>query len=211
MKSVTGIRLPEALSREAEAARLLKDFYAPRKRAGKKPVAIDHTEAFFDRYGDEDPNPDAFLPEDLMAVYMHGGTGFTLRTAAELMYGNAAEYTVLLQEIGEDAHLWKASKKQIKRALKLEAKLKELPGVGPATAGKLVARKRPKLFPIADRVVSEALGTRSGVVWPLREELKENKALVSTLKSLRKGAGLPKTISPVRVLDVVTWMEQKAV
>lgn len=210
MKSVTGIRLPDALSNEADAVRFLKGFYAPRVKAGKKPVEIDHTEALFDRYGDTDPNPNAFLPADLMAVYMHGGTGFTLRTAADLMYGHAADYAVLLEEIGEDTHLWKASKKQVKRALKLEAALKELPGVGPATAGKLVARKRPKLYPVADRVVSEALGARSGLVWPLREELRENKDLVKNLKALRKVAGLPKTISPIRVLDVVTWMEQKA-
>lgn len=210
MKSKTGIRLPEALSREAEAVRFLKEYYEPRRKAGKKNVEIPFTEALFDRWGDEDPDPNRLLPADLMAVYMHGGTGFMLRSAADLLHGEAAEFSLLLEEIGEDTHLWKASKKQVKRALKLEERLKKLPGVGPATAGKLIARKRPKLYPIADRVVSEALGARSGVIWPLREELKENKELVKQLKSLRKAAGLPKTISPIRVLDVITWMEQKA-
>ncbi|AWB81490.1 hypothetical protein C3B44_03250 [Corynebacterium yudongzhengii] len=207
---MTGIRLPEALNDDDIAVGYLTTYYAPRLDKSSGRTEIDYTEAFFDRFGEDDEDPNRLLPADLMAVYLHGGTGFGLRVAAELLHANAEEYAGMLKDIGEDTNLWKASKKQVKKALKFESKLKELPGVGPATAGKLVARKRPKLYPIGDRVVSEALGTRSGVIWPLREELKENKDLVKKLKGLRKSAGLPKTISPVRVLDVVTWMEQKS-
>lgn len=149
-------------------------------------------EARFDRVG-QDPSPERFTADDLMAAYLHGGRGFTRQVVADLLYFDA--YADLLSDVGDDVHLYKAKKKQVRAALCLFEALQELPGVGPATASKLVARKRPKLFPVGVSGAEE--------VWALREELAADADQVSALKKARKDAGLPKSVTPLRVVEIL--------
>ena len=87
--------------------------------------------------------------------------------------------------------------------------LMALPDVGPTTASKLMARKRPRLIPIFDAVInSYALGD-SGKLWvPLHAALREN-GLHNRLVNLRARAGLDERVSALRVFDVLTWMTGK--
>lgn len=78
-------------------------------------------------------------------------------------------------------------------------------------ASKLMARKRPRLVPIYDTVVTRVLNTVKFHRDPIREALRvDGGALHTRLLTIRDAAGLPDEISALRVLDVVTWMYGKA-
>ncbi|GAB3077494.1 DUF6308 family protein [Micromonospora schwarzwaldensis] len=88
--------------------------------------------------------------------------------------------------------------------------LRDTPGIGWVTAGKLLARKRPKLVPVYDHVVSCAYGTRSGFWAWLHGTLREDGgALTRRLDALHREAELPAAVSRLRVLDVVFWMRHR--
>ncbi|ELB91867.1 DUF6308 family protein [Rhodococcus opacus] len=92
----------------------------------------------------------------------------------------------------------------------LETALWALPGIGQTKATKLIARKRPRLYPIGDSVVSQVLGTERAHLNPVREALRaDDAALHRRLLSIRKEAGLPDEISALRVFDVIAWMDGK--
>ncbi|MFG2050891.1 DUF6308 family protein [Micromonospora sp. NPDC048935] len=83
-------------------------------------------------------------------------------------------------------------------------------GLGWVTAGKLLARKRPKLIPVYDGVVSCALGTGTGFWRWLHDILREDDCvLAQQLDARRREAGLPTAISRLRVLDVAVWMRHR--
>ncbi|MFF7382730.1 DUF6308 family protein [Streptomyces griseoluteus] len=80
-------------------------------------------------------------------------------------------------------------------------------GIGWVTTGKLLARKRPRLLPVYDNVVKCVLGRPRHFWLPLHTALRaEDRALHHTLLDLRKRAGVPETVSALRVCDVVLWM-----
>ncbi len=80
-------------------------------------------------------------------------------------------------------------------------------GIGWVTAGKLLARKRPRLLPVYDQVVRCALGRPESPWLDLRTALRENDcALHRELTALRQAAGLTAAVSVLRVCDVVLWM-----
>ncbi len=85
--------------------------------------------------------------------------------------------------------------------------LRDTDGIGWVIAGKLLARKRPKLVPVYDSVVACALRTGTGFWEWLHGRLREdNGALTQCLRVLHRQANLPAEVSLVRVLDVVFWM-----
>lgn len=81
------------------------------------------------------------------------------------------------------------------------------PGVGPTTAGKLLARKRPHLLPVYDDVVRCALGHPSRFWMQLHRALLDGVDLVDVLTDLGRYA--PRHVSALRVLDVVVWMAHR--
>ncbi|CAL9327716.1 hypothetical protein E6R61_34815 [Streptomyces sp. LRa12] len=85
-------------------------------------------------------------------------------------------------------------------------------GVNRVIAGKLLARKRPRLLPVYDRVVRCALGRPRPSFWlALHAELRaDDCALHRQLLALRKIAGVPETVSALRVCDVAVWMGHRA-
>ncbi len=78
---------------------------------------------------------------------------------------------------------------------------KELRGIGPVKADKLMARKRPGIFPIYDRAFEELFGHGEGfdywdaTMWVLRDD-----SVRESLLSLVDG------VPVVRILDAVVWM-----
>ncbi len=79
--------------------------------------------------------------------------------------------------------------------------------IGWVTATKLLARKRPRLVPVYDRVVRCAVGAPAGPWWWFHERFAENNyELATVLRELRLTVEVPDRVSPPRVLDVVLWM-----
>ncbi|MER7418328.1 DUF6308 family protein [Micromonospora peucetia] len=88
--------------------------------------------------------------------------------------------------------------------------LRDADDIGWVIAGKLLARKRPKLVPVYDRVVSCAYGTGTGFWKWLHEMLRaEGGVLAHRLDACHTTAGLPTAVSRLRVLDVVFWMRHR--
>jgi hypothetical protein len=88
--------------------------------------------------------------------------------------------------------------------------LRDQPGIGWVTAGKLLARKRPRLLPVYDQVVRCVLGRPKSFWLDLHGALRaDNHALHRELTALRQSAGLPATVSALRVCDVVLWMHHR--
>lgn len=80
-------------------------------------------------------------------------------------------------------------------------------GVGPTTASKIMARKRPSLIPIYDTKVAEVTGFADdrGTWRAWHEALSDDESLVTKLRTLRLNSSLDH-LSLLRVLDVVLWM-----
>lgn len=84
--------------------------------------------------------------------------------------------------------------------------LREQDDVGWVTAGKLLARKRPKLIPVWDNVVKCAYGRPHDAWRWLDSQLRNDARLMSRISELHQQARLPAEVSRLRVLDVVIWM-----
>ncbi|WP_256725998.1 DUF6308 family protein [Streptomyces sp. IMTB 2501] len=85
-------------------------------------------------------------------------------------------------------------------------------GVDWVIAGKLLARKRPRLLPVYDKVVRCALGRPRPSFWlALHAALRaDDRSLHRQLLALRQVAGVPETVSALRVCDVAVWMGHRA-
>ncbi|MGQ4388897.1 DUF6308 family protein [Streptomyces sp. SAS_270] len=90
--------------------------------------------------------------------------------------------------------------------------LKGQSDVGWVIAGKLLARKRPWLLPVYDKVVRCALGRPHPSFWlALHAALRaDDRALHRQLLALRQVAGVPETVSALRVCDVAVWMGHRS-
>ncbi len=82
---------------------------------------------------------------------------------------------------------------------------RRFPGIGWVTASKLLARKRPRLVPVYDSVVSDAIGSPKRV-WDYFNTVFQDKRLTEALAERRTEAKVPVNVTLPRVLDVVLWM-----
>ena len=83
-------------------------------------------------------------------------------------------------------------------------------GIGETMASKLLAAKRPLLFPIFDQHVAKALQlspNRYWVPWQTYIRSEDGKKAKQIAMSMAKDLGKP-NLSPLRILDVVVWMQQ---
>ncbi|WP_327025756.1 DUF6308 family protein [Micromonospora sp. NBC_01739] len=84
------------------------------------------------------------------------------------------------------------------------------PGVNRTIAGKVLARKRPRLIPIYDSVLACALHGRRGFWLWLHDQLRaDNCRLARRLRNLRARANVPAHVSDIRIFDVVFWMRHQ--
>ena len=75
-----------------------------------------------------------------------------------LLGSDRDRFAGLLAGIRTDVHLWQASDADLATVDLLWDALLDIPGVGTASGAKLLARKRPRLCPITDKVVIRAVG-----------------------------------------------------
>ncbi|MYR08954.1 hypothetical protein GTV32_23040 [Gordonia sp. SID5947] len=90
----------------------------------------------------------------------------------------------------------------------LDTRLRSVRGIGTTIASKLIARKRPRLYPIWDEVVVDVLGTRGGPhLAPIHQALRTDADLRRRIRGARTEARLPDHISELRILDTLAWMQ----
>jgi hypothetical protein len=165
----------------------------------------------WDSTGTRAENANRFTADDLVAVTFLS-VEVSPKAAHALLKSRASEFSNLLEAVGPDRDLANETGRLADDGPEwaLQAALRELRGVGPTTASKLFARKRPRLRPIYDSVVAAVTNAVEKQWEPMRLALRENDlALHRRLLRLRSEAGLPESVSPLRVLDVIAWLEGK--
>jgi hypothetical protein len=169
-----------------------------------------YTGAHFDTWAAATNNPDRFTADDVIAVSFLSVVVPPM-AARELLDTRADEFAQLLEAVGSDRELADQAEPVAddQPASVLYAAVRGLRGVGRTIGTKLLARKRPRLLPIYDSVVSRVCGIEYYHWEPLRQALRTD-GLQDRLLDLRQGAGLGPEVSALRILDVVAWMEGKA-
>jgi Family of unknown function (DUF6308) len=204
-------RVPAALRTPVDELALayLRRYY--RERPGTS-LGADYTGARFDGWDSTQTraaDANRFTADDLVAVNFLS-VAVPPNAAWELLAGRPHEFNTMLNKVDDD-DLSDVDPSDINEswpAWRLWSELRKLRGVDWVIASKLLARKRPNLIPVYDRVVKTVTGGDRNYWKPLCQALQaDNKALHQRLVRLHREAGLPQAVSPLRVFDVIAWME----
>ena len=161
--------------------------------------------------GDRKEVANEITSEDLVAVSLLS-INIPGDAAISILESNREVLSGHLKKIPTDVSLWDADDKTVddrgSEAAKAWKVLKDIRGVGWVTANKLLARKRPHLLPVYDRIVKAALQPKSKDFWiPLRNSLLANDGqAVKRLGEIREAVGLDVGYPLLRILDVAVWM-----
>lgn len=183
------------------------------------------TGSHFESLGASENLIDEITAVDLLAV-QNLSVKVPARAAIEILEEQSDDITALLTEIPNnlclsdlspedfEKHLGKASHAQkLWDLLRRNGAGLERWGVGPTTASKILARKRPHLIPIEDSVVNRVIQKGRQDSWRLwRKELTADKTLITLADDVRKHVDHPDlpTLSTLRALDIVLWMHGTA-
>jgi len=154
-------------------------------------------------------DPNKFTSQDLIAVSMLS-VNVPPRASLGLLGGAGDE---LLAAIPTAASLW-SNPELLDRdghAWRLWDLVKSYDDVGPTKTSKILAAKRPNLIPVYDEHVRAALKIDKKAIWHFWQEVAENpqsSLLRTEVENARVSAGVPATVSDLRIIDVVVWMRQ---
>lgn len=203
-----------ALLSVADATTRLGCYFDVDKFEGVTPTFTGSRFEHLDGGGDRADIADVVTAADLIAVQMLSVQVPPLVALALLEGGLATELSALLRQIPADTDMANAEPALLgpgspaDRAWHL---LKGQKGLGWVTTNKLLARKRPRLLPVYDHVVRCVVGHPRSFWLSLQEALAaDGNALHEELLSLRDAAGVPATVSALRICDVVLWMSHVA-
>lgn len=148
-------------------------------------------------------NPrDEVTPDDLLAVALLD-IAWRPEAVRALLGTWAEKVSQMLTAISSDIDLWDASDADLAAVDPLWDALLEMPGVGTATAAKLLARKRPRLCPITDKVVIGAAGV-PGQTWQALRCLLQDPQAREEVEALRPPAAADASL--LWILDVAIWI-----
>jgi hypothetical protein len=149
-----------------------------------------------------DNPPDQLTAADLLAVSLLDIT-WRPDVVRRLLGSDREEIAGLLGGISTETDLWQASDADLGAVDAAWDALLDIPGVGTASAAKLLARKRPRLCPITDKVVIRAAGL-PGLTWEVLRCLLQDPGARAEIEALRppEAAGA----SLLRILDVAIWV-----
>ncbi|WP_369180955.1 DUF6308 family protein [Streptomyces mutabilis] len=185
---------------------------------GLPPDSVAYTGSRFEHLaggGDRPEVADRFTAEDLVAVQTLSVT-VPAPVALDILEGPlGAQLSGLLHVIPRDIDMVEADAGVVADGSPADQAWHLLCaqyGVDWVIAGKLLARKRPRLLPVYDKVVRCALGRPRPSFWlALHAALRaDDRALHRQLLALRQVAGVPETMSALRVCDVAVWMNHRA-
>lgn len=180
----------------------------------------------FDTYANETSDSNVLSGADIVAVTLlsievraKSKSGIT-PSAAILLDERGGEISALLERLDPRAELHELDEKQFTLALGGEDSpgrllhgllldiLRDKRGNKWVATHKLLARKRPGLFPIRDQVVNDALGLGSRSVWwqPWWSALSSETGaeIVRAVEEIRRRAGA-EHLTVLRVLDILIW------
>ena len=148
-------------------------------------------------------NPrDEVTAEDLLAVTLLD-IAWRPDVVRGLLGTWAEKVSGMLTAIRSDIDLWEATDEDLAAVDPLWYALLEIPGIGTATAAKLLARKRPRLCPVTDQVVIRAAGV-PGRTWDVLRCLLRNPGARAEVEALRPPSAADASL--LRVLDVAIWI-----
>jgi hypothetical protein len=110
-----------------------------------------------------------------------------------------------LLQVPSDVDLWDASDEVLRSATEFWESLRALPGVDWVIAGKLGARKRPRLIPVLDSVTLPMLDVPTGGAWTALRGALTGPDRRQRIEALRP-TGVSASVSVIRLLDVALWM-----
>jgi hypothetical protein len=180
-----------------------------------EPAAGQLLEAFFDPAGpfagttfDDLPDnpPGRFTAGDLVAATLLD-MRFAPRAVRAILDARADELGRLLAAVPDDVDLWDATDEHLEAARGLYRTLRSggaFKGIGPTTTSKLLSRKRPRLIPIVDSVVRDALEL-TGDYWAEMRGALQEPGLPARIERIRPPGVGPK-VSTLRLLDAAVWM-----
>ena len=176
------------------------------------PGSSPYTGASFDRLfggGDRGEVRDVLTAEDLVAVTTLS-VEVPASAALRILGVDGRRISDLLRLIPTSLDLVDVEAHPINKswpAWQLWDLLHDMSGIGPVIAGKLVARKRPRLIPVYDSVVAERVGHPEHFWAALNEDLRaDDGALHRRLVDIRRQSAIGEDISALRIFDIVTWM-----
>lgn len=168
----------------------------------------------FDPSGTRASSPDEFTADDLLSASLLSAD-IPPRAVVRILRDSdlRSKLTTGLRHLNDDRDLASLTHDEIRRLEQTSALwgvLRKIGGLGPTRTSKLIARKRPRLIPIYDSVVGGAVygSTTRGYWTRLHGALTaDDHALHRHLVSLRNRAGLQQWVSPLRVFDVIAWLD----
>lgn len=199
---------------------LVRDNDPKAVRSLQRYFGLDGSEAYtgarFERWaggGDAPEVKDRFTADDLVAVSLLS-VHVPGHAALEILDTSSTQLSELLSSIDSQQELVDIGNGVITpswQAWQAWQLLKDMHRVGYVIAGKLMARKRPRLLPVYDADVREAVGAPDEYWDALRLALrKDDRALSNRLNLLRDTAGIGNDVSALRVFDVVVWMSTRS-
>jgi hypothetical protein len=205
--------LPKALQTQddAEALRLVRKYY---ERRPGTPMGTALSGARFDEWdslGRRHADANRFTADDVVAVSFLG-IAVPAKASWVLLCGRPDDFNNALADF-PDQDLAEVDPGTITctwTPWMLWDLLREIPGIDWVTAGKLLARKRPQLIPVYDRIVKSVTGRDPNFWRPLCEALRlDDNALHHRLIRLRTEAGVSSSVPAIRIFDVIAWLEGK--
>ncbi|BCW57836.1 hypothetical protein HP499_13570 [Paenarthrobacter sp. CM16] len=214
--------LPKILSQSKidEAAALVGEYYTKLYRND-----LPQTGSRFDDWaggGDKGEVAHIITADDVLAVSFLS-VQVTARAAIGLIETHAGEVSELLKRIPTDLDLSAVAPDEYAEVLGSQSPANQLWrllrgsdsyrwGIGPTTASKVMARKRPRLIPIFDSVVGPLMGhpTCDGQWETWHSVLTDGSGLPERLRMIRRRAAIDHDISDLRTMDVVLWMFGKS-
>ena len=155
----------------------------------------------FDTLGVNEPHRLAF--DDLLAASLLD-VRFKPQAVRRLVRNPAIDS--VLSRLDTDVALWNVSRgDQQHDMLELWHLLVDVPGIGGTRASKLMARKRPHLFPILDSVIRHRLQLGNVDAWSALRDVLDDDDLRARIDGLWTGDQSEQP-STLRLLDVLTWM-----
>ncbi|MFE6886663.1 DUF6308 family protein [Streptomyces sp. NPDC057694] len=185
---------------------------------GLEPVAAPFTGARFESLGsgtDTHQHANTITATDLIAVQTLSVT-VPAPVALDLLEGTlGTRLSELLSHIPADTDMTDADAHHLEAGSPADHAwhlLRAQRGVNWVIAGKLLARKRPRLLPVYDNVVRCALGRPQSFWVALHGALQHgNHALHEEVLAVRQAAGVPQTVSVLRTCDVAVWMRHHTI